>query len=256
MPATLITYTQSPLETMYVAYRTCYSKFSPEELWNKAIGFPAGEEIESFLAEMFKTKHNSPQRHVNFTFAISGVSRALSHQLVRHVVGVSHSQQSQRYVDGKNFTCVSPPSTTKSTYANADYQMALREANETYKRLQEFNIENEDARFILPNATSTNLVTTFSYEALRNFCHKRLCTQAQWEIRQLAVEMKQEVKKVSPFLAKYLVSQCQELADGMCTESINKNKECWKKRPHKEDLLKQWHHPKLEPAMDYPMEGC
>jgi thymidylate synthase (FAD) len=237
MNISLLTNTPSPARVMWVAYRTCYSKFTPQQLWKKAHAL-SDERIESFIAEMFKTKHASPQRHVNFTFGVSGISRVLSHQLVRHTVGVPHSQQSQRYVDGRNFGNVTPP--YLRGVAEAEFHMHMNDCGNAYERLQDLDIPNEDARFVLPGATTTNLTTSFSYEALRNFCHKRLCSQAQWEARFLAAKLKSEVKTVSPFLAAYLVPACHENADGMCTEPYKKFTQCPSKRPHKEDLLKLW----------------
>lgn len=269
MEATLLTYTANPTRAMWVGYRTCYAKKTPQELWEKANGLP-DEKIEGFLAEMFETKHTSPQRHISFTFGVSGVSRVLSHQWVRHVIGVAHSQQSQRYVDGENFNTVTPPSVTSDVASEGDFCMEMNGDFNAYNRLQKNGVPNEDARFILPNATTTNLTTTFSYEALRHFCAKRLCSQAQWEIRAVAAELKRQVRTVSPFLGSYLVPACHEYADGMCTEPYKKWTECKMRRPHKKTLLDMW--TQLDnnstepftdikicgpqPYIDYPVTGC
>ncbi len=264
MTATLLTYTANPTRAMWVGYRTCYARKTPQELWEKANALP-DEKIEEFLAEMFETKHTSPQRHVSFTFGVSGVSRVLSQQWVRHVIGVSHSQQSQRYVDGANFETIQPLG--MNTSAEAEFCMHMNDSFRAYERLQWCGTPNEDARFALPNATSTNLTTTFSYEALRHFCAKRLCSQAQWEIRAVAAELKRQVRTVSPFLASYLVPACHINADGMCTEPYKKYQACKMARPHKRDLLQLWAQEMELPKsnikqagpvayIDYPVAGC
>ncbi len=260
MKVSLLTSTPNATRMMWVAYRTCYSKDSPQQLWERTNEM-ADEEIEKFLARMFETEHTSPQRHIYFGFGITDVSRALSHQLVRHVVGVSHSQQSQRYVDGEFFNSIEPPSILKNENAHKDFQSELHESKYAYQRLQELGVENEDARFILPNATSTCLVSTFSYEALRNFCNKRLCSQAQWEIKELARAMKKEVAAISPFLSSYLGPTCAPKCKGMCSEPYNKYLKCKSGRPHKTGLLATWAAQRaceksIEAIEDYPPEGC
>jgi thymidylate synthase (FAD) len=163
--------------------------------------------------------------HVSFTFAIEGISRACSHQLVRHRLA-SYSQQSQRYCsEGKELDYILPPSIEKLDKAKEIYEAFMKHAGEIYVRLRELlqdggcnrESSNEDARFILPNAVETKLIATFNARSLLNFFQLRCCMRAQWEIRALANRMCQLVKKVSPTLFQWAGPKCEKM--GVCFES-------------------------------------
>lgn len=136
-----------------------------------------------------------PVEHVSFTFALGGVSRALTHQLVRHRIA-SYSQQSQRYVDGSDFDYLIPPEIRKNPESLARFEGIMREIGSAYRDLKGLLEEagrtgskaNEDARFVLPQATASNIVVTMNCRALLNFFEHRCCRRAQWEIRHVADE--------------------------------------------------------------------
>src|SRR5512143_3993509 len=99
LEVTLIDYARDPLQKLYGAYRTCYTPKTPGEVWGEIRdGRIAPETIREFIQERLKTGHASPLEKVVFWFGISGVSRARRPQSVRHRIGISFEQQSQRYV--------------------------------------------------------------------------------------------------------------------------------------------------------------
>src|SRR5437899_1885319 len=102
MQVKLIDYASAPLEKLYAAFRTCYSADTPIEIWQKiAAEKISHDKVREFIAQRLKTGHASPLEQIVFWFAIAGVSRSLSHQFVRHRIGISFEQQSQRYVKFK-----------------------------------------------------------------------------------------------------------------------------------------------------------
>lgn len=150
-----------------------------------------GQQINDFLYRLAKSGHTSTFEHASFTFRIKGVSRALTHQLVRHRMA-SYSQQSQRYVafDGDfDIEFIYPPSIMENDEAFKVYDFLLADIQKAYTKLVELGIPAEDARYILPNATPSEIVVTMNARGLYNFFHERLCNRAQWEIRALANEM-------------------------------------------------------------------
>lgn len=134
--------------------------------------------------------------HTGFTFTIEGISRACSHQLVRHRVA-SYSQQSQRYVEEKlGKHVVVPESIAENEEKSASFQKLIDMAQSSYDELTRLGVAREDARFVLPNATKTNLLATFDGQSLLHFFGLRCCNRAQWEIRALADAMLKEVLRV------------------------------------------------------------
>jgi thymidylate synthase (FAD) len=182
--------------------------------------------------------HGSTIEHIVFTFALSGVSRTLSHQLVRHRAGVAFDQQSQRYVKFKGAATMLP-----ATIADGDpdlrgrYEAQVDGALGLYGELLEAGVPGEDARFVFPNATRTNLVMTTNLRALIHMSGLRLCTMAQWEIRRLFQLIRHEVFGVSPFLGSFLAPKCVPL--GYCDEFNNRDEHC-PIRPHKDTVLAAW----------------
>jgi len=237
---TLISHSDEPLRSLYMAYRTCYSQLTPQQVLERVRDERISEDrMREFIEERLKTGHASPLEQVSFEFGISGVSRAFSHQFVRHRVGISFEQQSQRYVTYKGGKF---PYTTPATVEKAGLDSALEEhfrsAGELYERMVAAGVPAEDARFLLPNATNTNFKITVNFQSLLHICDLRLCTRAQWEFRKVAALMRAEVKRVVPVLGRYLQPKCGEHRLGYCDES----KEDWEAcpigrvRPHK-DLL-------------------
>jgi len=153
--------------------------------------------------------------HLGYTFAVERISRACSHQLVRHRVA-SFSQQSQRYITVRRLQerVVTPPSVEKA--GGDEFKELVKEAGEAYQRLVDRGVPKEDARFVLPNAAETSLLMTMDGRSLLHFLGLRLCNRAQWEIRALADEMLGEARKAEPEVFNAAGPYCYQL--GYCPE--------------------------------------
>jgi thymidylate synthase (FAD) len=168
--------------------------------------------------------HASVIEHASFTFSIEDVSRVMTHQLVRHRIA-SYTQQSQRYVKYDTLEkYVTPQSIGGNSEAKKAFDETLEKISETYQKLLNMGISKEDARFILPNAAKTNIIVTMNARELRHFFNLRCCARAQWEIREVAVEMLRQAKKAAPVLFEDCGPTCVEL--GWCTEGKMKPPEC------------------------------
>ena len=253
----LLSHTEDPLRSLYLAYRTCYSALTPQQIAGR-IGDEriSRETMQTFITERLKTGHASPLEQVWFEFAIAGVSRAFSHQFVRHRVGISFEQQSQRYVTYKGGEF---PHTVPKSVERADMGDAMRahfaQAGALYEAMIEAGVPAEDARFLLPNATSTNFKVTVNFASLLHICDLRLCTRAQWEFRRVAALMRAEVARVAPDLGRYLQPKCGELRTGYCDESEADWEACpiGRVRPHKDALFRlydQYRKGELQPLRD------
>jgi len=153
--------------------------------------------------------------HLSFTFALEGMSRACSHQLVRHRVA-SFSQQSQRYIQVKKLQehVVTPPTIVEK--GGEKFSAFIQDASEAYAELVEAGVPREDARFVLPNAAETSLLMTMDGGSLMHFFGLRLCSRAQWEIRAMAEEMLKQVRAAEPMLFAEAGPYCVQL--GKCPE--------------------------------------
>ncbi|HET7182262.1 MAG TPA: FAD-dependent thymidylate synthase [Candidatus Limnocylindrales bacterium] len=224
---------------IYTACRTCYSELTPEDIFGKA---ERGEidvaKMQRLISNVIESGHGSTIEHVVFTFGISGVSRTLSHQLVRHRAGVAFDQQSQRYVTFKKAATLLPQTIAEADpRVRAEYEEAVEGSMALYGDLVAAGIPGEDARFVFPNATRTNLVMTVNLRALIHMSGLRLCTMAQWEIRRLFQLIRHEIFQVSPFLGSFLAPKCVPL--GYCDEMNNRDGHC-PIRPHKDQVLAAW----------------
>lgn len=166
---------------------------------------PTGGKI---MKACYNSGHHSVLEFCDFTFHIEGVSRALTHQLVRHRLA-SYAQRSQRYCGEGNFDYVIPPSIQKDEDTLHTYTALMGYINMQYEKLQKAGVSNEDARMVLPNACETVIEVKMNLRSLIHFMNERLCTRAQWEIRLLALEMKKCVLAVYPELAEFLVPKCE-----------------------------------------------
>jgi thymidylate synthase (FAD) len=227
------------LPLVYTACRTCYSELEPQDIFGRATGGTvASQKQQDLVRRVIESGHGSTIEHVVFTFAISGVTRTLSHQLVRHRAGLAFDQQSQRYLKYKEPSYMVPGSI-------ADAEEAIRErfvdemqgSLNFYGQMLAAGIPGEDARFVMPNATRTNLVMTANLRALIHMSGLRLCTMAQWEIRRLFQLVRHEVFAVSPFFGSFLAPKCVPL--GYCDEDRNRDEHC-PIRPHKDNVLAAW----------------
>lgn len=192
MKVVILEHTPNPDEVVAAAARLCYSASDIDTIRQRLGGAKAKELVQKLL----NLGHESPLEHVSFTFGIEDVSRALSHQLVRHRIA-SYSQQSQRYVKMGGFSYVVPPSIRESKEALASFEQTMEELRKNYDALLKI-VPAEDARYVLPNACTTKLIATLNARSLYNFFSLRLCSRAQWEIRALAWEMLKLVKEKAP----------------------------------------------------------
>ncbi len=230
----LITYTPNPEKIVASAAKLCYSKQGIEGLMDNL----TEEKTKSFIRMLMGMGHQSPIEHVSFTFGIEGVSRSFLAQMTRHRIA-SYSVQSQRYVPLNQMEYVVPPNIAQIPEALEIYNEAMEKTRESYERLsrilkqkheEEFLEEGmepkkasssaekkaiEDARFVLPNACETKMVVTMNARSLLNFFNLRCCTRAQWEIRDVAIMMLKEVKKVAPLLFMDAGPSCVR---GTCSE--------------------------------------
>lgn len=203
MLVTLINSTNSLLDTLWTACRTCKSAETPQKLWVKA---PTVSSKEKLVLNVLKAGHFSIGEHCVFTFAIAGISRSCLAQLTRHRIGCSYSVQSQRYVDTRDAAVIMPPSVQEAiNNGNAkvmdDWNQTIKTIQTVVQNLKEAGIKQEDARFLLPNAASTNLVMTVNLRSLYDLWQKRVVTKgAQWEIRNLVQQMVKEVLDREPWL--------------------------------------------------------
>lgn len=244
---TLLCHTPNPEETVAMAAKLCYSASGIENIRDGL----TEEKTTAFVEMLANLGHASPTEHVTFTFGVEGISRACSHQLVRHRIA-SYSQQSQRYVDGNSFEFVTPPEIAEDARCAELYQKVIDTQREAYSEIRDalavkyikaetgkdyegadseiieaFKAENkakcsqfikkanEDARYLLPNACTTKIVCSFNVRSLENFFAHRCCNRAQWEMREVAEQMLLLCKEVAPTLFKNSGPSCLR---GACPE--------------------------------------
>ena len=190
MKVTLVYSTPTPIETISEIASICYDSNPKNPL--------------KLVTHLYKSGHLSVFEHIHFTFKIEGISRACSHQLVRHR-HCSFTQRSQRYCSEDGFSAVLPRS-IEELGGKWDYGLVLNHIAEFYELSQKVGVPNEDARYILPNACETELYLSCNLRELIHMSNERLCLRAQWEIREL---MKQMVSLVDPALHFMLVPKCK-----------------------------------------------
>ncbi len=181
------------------------------------------EKMRKVLKNIVGRGHHSVIEHASFTFSVEGVSRACTHQLVRHRIA-SYSQQSQRYVKYDNPSFIVPHTIEKNEDAKKIFDKSLSNMIGDYKKLLEMGIPAEDARFLLPNATPTNIVITMNARELMHFFSLRCCYRAQWEIREMADAMLKEAKKAAPAIFENAGPSCVRL--GFCPEKNYMTEHC------------------------------
>lgn len=215
----LLAHTPEPLSLVYAAFRQCYHAGFVADMWPRLLAGEISRERQAeFVASIMESGHASPVEHVSFTFALGGVSRALTHQLVRHRIA-SYSQQSQRYVDGSAFEYILPPEIAKNPEAAARFEGLMAEIGSAYRDLKELLVAsgrtgskaNEDARFVLPQAAASNIVVTMNCRSLLNFFEHRCCRRAQWEIRGVAEQMLAVCRGVLPEVFALAGARCERL---------------------------------------------
>lgn len=201
MKVTLIQATPNPIETISQIASICYDSNPTNPL--------------GLVKHLYRNGHHSVFEHIYFTFRIEGISRACSHQLVRHR-HCSFTQRSQRYCSEDEFEYVTPPTMHYGTFAND-----MEDISDWYRAYQDAGYPNEDARYILPNACATELYLSCNLRELIHMANERLCKRAQWEIRDL---VKQMVSLVDPDLHFMLVPKCKS-GRIICNSPCKKSKE-------------------------------
>lgn len=208
----LIAATPDAAKVVAAAAKLCYSASGAAEILD---GLDAAK-VSSFLKMLRESGHLSPFEHVSYSFAVEGISRVATHQLVRHRLA-SYSQQSQRYVGMSKQTCIAPPSVRAIPEAEALFTKQTEEAWKCYDRLVELGVPKEDARFILPHGAETRIVVTMNARELHHFFALRLCRRAQWEIRELARQMLILAREASPEIFEIAGPSC--VVSGKCEEA-------------------------------------
>lgn len=217
MKVSLIDITNNPIEKIYKAYRICYSKDS----WDN-IKIKSEKEMCDFIVPLMMEQHTSPLEHVSFSFAIEGISRACLAQLTRHRT-FKFNVQSQRYINAENFSVVMPDLSyigdKEKEQMTREYMWSMyEEIFDLYKVMVNNGVKKEDARAILPQATTCNLIVTMDLNNFRNFLRQRKCIHAQKEIRELAFTMIDLLKPHIPFV-DYKVLLCEQ---GLCSKCLDK----------------------------------
>lgn len=208
----LLSYTPDPDRLVAASARLCYSDSSAQQLQERL----PDQKVGGFLDHLRSSGHLSTFEHASFSFAVDGISRVCSHQLVRHR-HASYSQQSQRYVAMESPSVVVPPSVRENPESEKAFLHYAEAVHRAYKDMIAQGIPREDARYLLPHAWETRLVVTMNARELHHFFRLRLCRRAQWEIRELARLMLREVRKVAPGLFQLAGPDCVTL--GRCGES-------------------------------------
>ena len=201
MNVKLIQQTPNPVETISEIASICYDSNPKDPM--------------RLVKHLYKSGHDSVFEHIYFTFKIEGISRACSHQLVRHRM-CSFTQRSQRYCSEEDFEYVTPPSLSDNVFYNND----MRDIANEYRSYQEV-VPNEDARYVLPNACATELYLSCNLRELIHMANERTCCKAQWEIRELVRKM---VSLVEPDLQFMLVPKCKS-GRIICNTPCNKKEE-------------------------------
>jgi len=207
----VVNYTPNPELQIAIAARSCIEdknyEFIKDELKQK--------DIERIIKTVILKNHLSVLEHANFTFSISGVTRILTHQLVRHRIA-SYSQLSQQRTDSSELKFSTPPDIKNREDLLIEYEELLNQCRELYKRLIERGISFGSARYVLPSSFETKIVATLNARSLFNVFAQRECQKEDWEFRLVARMMHVELMKISPFIFKYAGPLCQ--TKGVCPE--------------------------------------
>jgi len=235
MKVELIAHTPEPEKLAATAAKLCYSS---SDIGTLRDGLTE-DKVDSFIDMIVSIGHESVLEHVSFTFGIEGISRACSHQLVRHRIA-SYSQKSQRYVNENGFEFITPPEIDALPEAKEEFDRIMDEITASYEKIADMltdkhkadlmadgmdekqalskarKLANEDARFLLPNACETKIVVTMNVRSLFNFFRHRCCNRAQWEIRAVANEMLRLCLEAAPHIFAHAGPSC--VAEGKCPE--------------------------------------
>ena len=214
----LIAHTPEAEKVVAMAAKICYAKDVSMKKLQKKIN---DNDASAFITKLLESGHESPFEHISFTFGIEGISRACSHQLVRHRMA-SFSQRSQRYCFEDGFNYIEPEDINENEIEDKFFRDFMRHSKEVYSKLIDKGVKPEDARMVLPNACETKIIVTMNARELLHFFKLRCCKRAQKEIREVAFMMKNICRKVAPNVFQYAGPNCLK---GYCTEG---EKSCMK----------------------------
>ena len=210
MDVRLLYHTPQPERAIAAAARLCYAPVGAADLLETM----TEKSVHSVLRTVITSGHTSTLEHASYTFAIDGVSRAMTHQLVRHRLA-SYNQQSQRYVSYDDPSFIVPPSVDSDPAARELFLDACGSAFLAYRELLDSGIAAEDARYLLPNAMETKIVVTMNVRELLHFLELRCCKRAQWEIREVALKMLELAEPTAPYIFAVAGAACRR---GPCNE--------------------------------------
>ena len=213
LEVSLISIPENLLDVIYTACRTCYSADGAVEIYKNITS--DNEKKLSLIKKIIASGHYSTIEHIQVTFAINNISRAATHQLVRHR-HMSFSQKSQRYVKEADFDYVVPNSIKNNPELCEKFEQHMNSVSKLYSEMIEAGIKKEDARSILPNATASSIVCSLNLRELIHLANLRLCTRAQLEIRMAVKKMCELIIEREPWLKEHLVPKCERL--GYCDE--------------------------------------
>ncbi|MCH8061887.1 MAG: FAD-dependent thymidylate synthase [Chloroflexi bacterium] len=211
MNVQIVSHTLEPDLAVVVAARTCLSDEAYEDIWRNM----TENDISRILATVIAKGHHSVLEHANFTFSISGVSRVLSHQLVRHRMA-SYSQLSQQRVNASELEFVVPPEVRKDPDFAKKYRELISQCQELYADMIAKGLSLGSARYILPSAFTSRIIVTINARSLFNLLSLRMCAAEEWEFRQVATLMYKELMRVAPGIFKYAGTTCE--TEGICAE--------------------------------------
>ena len=227
MNVQLLSHTPEPERAIAAAARLCYAPVGAAELMETM----SDDAVRKVLKIIISSGHTSALEHASFTFAIEGVSRALTHQLVRHRLA-SYNQQSQRYVSYTDEPAfIVPPDVAADPEATAAFLESCGASFLAYRRLLDAGTAPEDARYLLPNAMETKIVVTMNVRELLHFFELRCCKRAQWEIRELALAMLELIEPVAPYILMDAGASCRR---GPCREGKMTCGEPYEKAPQRD----------------------
>lgn len=210
MKVLLLRHTPEPEMAVAQAAKLCYSAVGVEAIAEKL----TPEKTAEFIRRLLAMGHVSALEHASFTFGVEGVSRSLTHQLVRHRLA-SYSQQSQRYVASRDFAYILPDTIAARPEAAGRVRTLMADIAAVYADLLAAGVPAEDARYVLPNACETKIVVTMNARELLHFFRLRCCRRAQWEIRALAETMLARARTAAPALFQNAGPGC---VTGPCPE--------------------------------------
>jgi thymidylate synthase (FAD) len=202
--------TPEPERAIAAAARLCYAPVGAAEL----LEHMSDEAVRKVLKTIMTSGHLSALEHATYTFAIDGVSRAMTHQLVRHRLA-SYNQQSQRYVSYDDPAFVMPPAVAADPEAREAFLQACGDAFMAYRAMIDRGVAPEDARYLLPNAMETKIVVTMNVRELLHFFELRCCKRAQWEIREVGLKMLDLAEPTAPYIFMDAGASCRR---GPCGE--------------------------------------